>query len=385
MRVLYITHSIEMGGASVAIINLLAHLTKKGIYPMVTCPTEGSFSERLKEMDIPVKTIGNPLEIYPKIYSWRSYIKYPYSLLLMLLRRHSAYKKLCSCIETFHPDIIHTNVGPIHIGYFAARKYNIPHVWHIREYQKEDFNMNPFPSMKSYIDMLHNERNHCITITKDVFKHFRLNEAKDTMIYDGVIDKDKIKTFNTKKQPYILFVGRLSDAKGTKDLISAYNEYAKNGGSYNLCLAGKGDECYLKECISLLDKKNRSKVNFLGECKHSNIYQLMYDAAVFVVPSRNEGFGFITAEAMFNGAIVIGKNTGGTKEQFDNGLTLTGSEIGFRYNNDNELIELLVKSEHMANDVYKNIIVNAQNVVCELYDMQTQSEKILNFYKNIIS
>ena len=228
MRVLYITNSIGMGGASVAIINLLAHLTKKGIYPMVTCPTEGSFSERLKEMDIPVKTIGNPLEIYPKIYSWRSYIKYPYSLLLMLLRRHSAYKKLCSCIETFHPDIIHTNVGPIHIGYFAARKYNIPHVWHIREYQKEDFNMNPFPSMKSYIDMLHNERNHCITITKDVFKHFRLNEAKDTMIYDGVIDKDKIKTFNTKKQPYILFVGRLSDAKGTKDLISAYNEYAKS-------------------------------------------------------------------------------------------------------------------------------------------------------------
>ena len=139
MRILYITNSIGMGGASVAIINMLTHLIQQGIIPMVTCPAEGFFSNELKKMGIPVKFIGNPLEIYPKINSWRSYIKYPYSLLQLIWKRHSAYKKLCSCIEYFKPDIIHTNVGPIHIGYLAAKKYGIPHIWHIREYQKEDF------------------------------------------------------------------------------------------------------------------------------------------------------------------------------------------------------------------------------------------------------
>lgn len=88
---------------------------------MVTCPAEGLFSNELKKMGISVQFIGNPLDIYPKINSWRSYIKYPYSLLQLICKRHSAYKKLCSCVEYFKPDIIHTNVGPIHIGYLVAK------------------------------------------------------------------------------------------------------------------------------------------------------------------------------------------------------------------------------------------------------------------------
>ena len=45
----------------------------------------------------------------------------------------------------------------------------------------------------------------------------------------------------------------------------------------------------------------------------------MSKALALFVPSSFEGFGFITVEAMFCGCLVIGRNTGGTKEQFDNG------------------------------------------------------------------
>lgn len=38
-----------------------------------------------------------------------------------------------------------------------------------------------------------------------------------------------------------------------------------------------------------------------------------------IVPSPFEAFGLITAEAMFNKCLVIGRDTAGTKEQFDNG------------------------------------------------------------------
>lgn len=61
-----------------------------------------------------------------------------------------------------------------------------------------------------------------------------------------------------------------------------------------------------------------SQVVFLGMRK--DIYSLMKDAMALIVPSYWEGFGFITTEAMFNGCLVIGRNTSGTKEQFDNGL-----------------------------------------------------------------
>lgn len=385
MKVLYVTNSIGMGGASVALINILEFLMQNNITPLVTCPAAGSFSNKLKKMNIPCFVIGNPLEIYPQIYSWKSYIKYPYSLLILILKRHFAYKKLCSCIEKFNPDIIHTNVGPIHIGYLAAKKYNIPHIWHIREYQKEDFGMHPFPSMHIYLKRIHDKSNHCICITKKIFEHFKLNPSKDKVIYDGVINKQDAPILNKNKKPYIFFAGRLQDAKGIKDLLYAYNQYALNNGIYDLYIAGNGSKKYISECMDIIDSKIKNKIFFLGECQHKAVYKYMYEASVFVVPSRNEGFGFITAEAMFNGTIVIGKDTGGTKEQMDNGKTLVNEEIAFRYINLHDLIELLFKVQNLTSDLYINITKKAQNVVCELYDKENQSKKINEFYLKIKS
>lgn len=383
MKVLYVTNSVGMGGDSVALINILEYLTKDNVTPLVTCPAVGTFSDKLKKMNIPFVVIGSPLEIYPHIYSWRSYIKYPYSILRLILKRHFAYKKLCSCIEQFKPDIIHTNVGPIHIGYLAAIKYGIPHIWHIREYQKEDFDMSPFPSMNIFLKRIHDKHNHCVCITKGIFKHFKLDSTKDRVIYDGVIEKNDVKPINKNKVPYILFAGRLEEAKGIKELLYAYNQYALKGGKFNLYIAGKGDDNYKKECLHILTDRTKGKVRLLGECEHSKIYGLMYDAMALVVPSRNEGFGFITAEAMFNGTVVIGKDTGGTKEQMDNGQEVTKSEIAYRYTEPQDLVNLLFKVENLTANLYLDIASKAQKVVCELYDKQCQSKKIGNFYNSI--
>lgn len=384
MKVLYITNSVGLGGASVALLNILEYVTMYGVTPLVTCPAAGKFSEKLKEKGIPFVIIKNQLEVYPHIHSWKSYLKYPYSLSKLLLKQYFAYKKLCTCIHKFQPDIIHTNVGPIHIGYLAAQKYDIPHIWHIREYQLEDFNMHPFPSVNKFLKRIHNKNNHCICITKNIFKHFKLDPLKDRVIYDGVIDKKRITPINKNKNNYILFAGRLEEAKGIKELIYAYNKYAQNGGKYDLYVAGKGNEKYKKECLHLLQKQIRDRILFLGECEHKKIYELMYNASVFVVPSRNEGFGFITAEAMFNGTIVIGKDTGGTKEQMDNGKDITGKDIAFRYINSQDLTNLLFKVQDLSNDIYLNITKNAQQVVCKLYDKESQSKKIIEFYTQII-
>lgn len=384
MKILYITNSIGMGGASVALLNILPHLIKSGIEPYVLYPRYGEFSSKLNELEIKNNILYNPLEIYPKINGIKSFLKFPYRLIKLILNIKKSYYLLCKYVEDFKPDIIHTNVGPIHIGYKVAKRYNIPHVWHIREYQIEDFSMYPFPSMKKFKKYLHNNDNRCICITKNIFNHFLLDTNKDIVIYDGVINKNHANTFYDNKQPYILFAGRLSDAKGLKDLIKVYNKYVKDKGIYDLYIAGNGEQTYIEECKSLLEESILSKVHFLGEQNHDNIYKLMYHASIFVVPSKNEGFGFITAEAMFNGTIVIGKNTGGTKEQFDNGLKLTGKEIGFRYNNEIELLNILYKCQNINKKEYEEITQRAKFVVCKLYDVETQTNKIIQLYKNII-
>lgn len=377
MKVLYITNSVGMGGASVAILNILSILTNYGVEPFVLYPKPGAFSKCLDELCIRNASIGNPMEIYPYNLNIKDYLKFPYRILRLIHKRDNAFKKLCYYIDLFKPDIIHTNVGPIHIGYKASKKYNIPHIWHVREYQKEDFNMHPIPSLKRYVKRLHDPSNHCICITKEIFNHFKLDAEKDVVIYDGVIDKNYRPEINRNKQKYILFAGRLEDAKGIKTLISAYLKYRTNGGGLSLYIAGKGNPDYVRECRNMIPDIYINNILFLGQ--RDDVYDLMYNAHIFVVSSRKEGFGFITAEAMFNGTIVIGRNTGGTKEQFDNGVELFGQEIAYRYNTEDELVTLLLKLER---EIDYNKIEMAQDVVCKLYDIETQTLKILDIYNN---
>ena len=243
--------------------------------------------------------------------------------------------------------------------------------------------MSPFPSMNIFKKRIHDANNHCICITKDIFLHFNMAISKDKVIYDGVIDKGLVQPFNETKKKYILFAGRLEDAKGCKELIKAFNIYAKKSGLYDLLIAGVGNKKYIEECKILMDNKIQNRVHFLGAVSHEEVFRLMYDASIYVVPSRNEGFGFVTAEAMFNGTIVIGKNTGGTKEQFNNAYDLTGEDIAFRYNTDEQLPQKLLECENLQKKHYMQLAIKGQQVVCELYDIATQSKKICDFLMHL--
>ena len=107
----------------------------------------------------------------------------------------------------------------------------------------------------------------------------------------------------------------------------------------------------------------------------------MRGALALVVPSRFEGFGFITVEAMLNGCLVIGNNTAGTKEQFDIGKRQTGSEIGLRYDN---AFELQVLMNRALEEDFREMKENARRVVLQNYTIEKNAEDILCLYKKIL-
>ena len=124
----------------------------------------------------------------------------------------------------------------------------------------------------------------------------------------------------------------------------------------------------------------KDSVVFLGEI--TNVYEWMARARTLVVPSRFEGFGFITAEAMLNGCFVVGRNTAGTKEQFDKCLESTGMECGFRFMDEDGLYDgLLYAVEH---DTSKQCRL-AQSVVMENYSLEKHCAKVEDYYKRVLS
>jgi len=385
MKLLFITHTSGLSGSSVALFNLIKELKElKDINCLyVVFPKKGIFATRLEELGINCIFLNNYyLTIYPPSKTYRQKVTYIYQLARMLYKNLNAEMMLCKTVRQIQPDIIHSNVGPLDIGYNVAKKLGISHVWHLREYQDLDFNLHFFPSKLRFNKMQQSSFSHSIAITKGVFDYWHLNNTKDVVIYDGVIPSEE-HNYIAAKENYFLFVGRIEEAKGIKNLLNAFAKFCNTHSTYSLYIAGTGVDSYINECRELVKElRIVDRVKFLGYI--NGIGKYMEKALALIVASRFEGFGFITAEAMYNHCLVIGKNTAGTKEQFDVGLNELGKEIGFRFEFEYELLAVLETVIALPEDKYKDISSRAYSIVRMKYALEKHATEVRELYVKIL-
>lgn len=115
----------------------------------------------------------------------------------------------------------------------------------------------------------------------------------------------------SKNKNIVLFVGRLVEVKGVKELIRA-SSYIKK--STQLLIIGDGP---LSEFVEKSAKKN-SQITFIGKVPNNELPKYYSAADLLVIPSTHEeGFGRVTIEALSCGLPVIGSNRGGIKESIN--------------------------------------------------------------------
>ena len=143
------------------------------------------------------------------------------------------------------------------------------------------------------------------------------------------------------------------------------------------------DNNYIKYINRYIKEANiGNNILFLGEIKE--VEPVLHNAKAIIIPSCFEGFGRVMPEAMFYGCLVIGRNTGGTKEQMDNGKCLTGKEIAQSFNTEEQLAEqLLTVSTAQAKD-FDPIRERAFQTVNTLYTTEAMVENVYQFYQDII-
>lgn len=379
MKVLYIAHSAEMQGAGFALLNMLQGVLRYKVIPYVLVPSEGTLTITLKKMGIPFLVIPFYNAIYPRLNATlRDIVLFVPRLFRILIYNKLAERKLYMFLKNNQMNIIHSNTGVIHFGAKVAAQLSIPHVWHIREYQKLDFGYRAFGGFDGMKKRLSNSNNHVIAITKGVFDYFKLKQSKDIVIYDGVfMDTNEIK-IRMNKCNYLLFVGALIKGKGVFCALSAFEEIARRDLNIELWFAGEGKKAF----VNAVEKSPfKSRIKLLGF--RTDIYELMSNAKALLVPSFFEGFGFIVVEAMLNGCIVIGRNEAGIKEQFDNGFQKTGQEIGLRFECQQELVSQI---KYVCNTPFEDflpMIKAAQNVILN-YSIDQNVKQIMSFYKTIL-
>lgn len=393
-KILYVQSDSKLNGSGKALLNLIISI--KDQYEIEVFLPDANDELGIKLKAIGIKCIGSPFALrwYPKFKrTWKIYknLRPLRNFLLGLIEETSAMKVLEKEVIKFKPDIIHTNVGPVDIGFKIAYKHGIPHVWHLREYQDLDFGVRYFPTKKTFLSMIHSNSTRNISITKGIFDHFNLEQGKDYVIYDGVIDENTILQYSDKSPiegKYFLYVsGAISEKKGATNVLISFSQFAKEDKNSKLVYVGLyyQRDVYFQKLKAIIKKEAlEGRVLFLGRKSTSEVYNIMYHASAFLMLSKSEGFGFTTAEAMFNHCLVIGRNTAGTKEQFDNGLSFSGNEIGLRVNNVKDTIEAMkwVLQPCHSEEINK-MKASAKKTVEHFYTYQKYSRSISRIYENI--
>lgn len=391
MKVLYIASGTGMaGGATKSFISMILQVRSHGVEVEVICPDSNGLTKWLEQNGIKTHvvnfrhsklphfdTIGNKIKWLPRLLHdfWINY------------RAKSAVQKIA---EKVAPDIIHENSSVLNVGFEAAKKLGIPDIIHIREYGDLDFGMK----LPGRAKRLSDSNTYTISITKDIRKYLDQDKCDQSIqIYDGIMSASDFR-LNINKERWLLYAGRVENAKGIDILLEVYTEYAEeleNPLPLYVC-GGYGDLQYFEKMKKIVGNKGLdSKVVWMGE--RDDLADFMYRTAATIVPSRFEGLGRILPEAMANGSLCIGHSTGGTKEQMENGYDFTGGTIAISYTEKAQLKETLLKltknyddgTAFLPDGEYMKMITRAQDAVREYFSVERFGDKIMEFYDTVLN
>lgn len=355
MKILYIIDSLGVGGAEVLLKNTLLELQKHNFEITVyTLQRTNSFVEKeLENTNINI------------IYNDKSFYSFSHIFAIKSLLQKSKF------------DVIHVHLFPaqlwVALALWLANTKNTlrvttEHNTHNRRWGKFQW---------KYIDFLmYNSYHKIITISnatqKKLIKWQPKISHKCQLIYNGIpttqfkiIKKRPAGVFN------LLTIGRLDTQKGHSFLLDVLSQLKSK--KWHLHLLGEGP--LLDSLVIKAQRLNISEnISFHGF--KANISEYFDQTTLYVQPSKWEGFGIATLEAMNAGLPVFASDVEGLNEVVSGaGILLPygeteawANQLDALMKNPKELAELSLKSQQQAQEfsLEKHI-----NNLLELYNFKS--------------
>ncbi len=213
---------------------------------------------------------------------------------------------------------------------------------------------------------------------------------KKIYVVPYAVDHETFHPIKGEREKIILFTGRLEVRKGVHILLKAFKKIAPKIPEYKLLLLGhdtetftlNGEKLFFKEYLkrtNLLDGIE-DRVIFGGRVEREELPKYFSKANFAVFPSvKFENFPFACLEGMSCGRGVIGTNSGGMAEMIEDGKS------GFVVEPENvdqlaEKMLILAKDEKLQEEFGKR----SREIILERYSLESQSERILNYFKKVI-
>lgn len=183
-----------------------------------------------------------------------------------------------------------------------------------------------------------------------------------------------------KSKKTILFLSRIHRKKGIEILISSWELLDDNiKESWNIKIAGNGDENYINQLNSLIQGKGLSEsITIIGAKFGSEKITAYHEADLFVLPTYSENFGIVIAEALCCGVPVI--TTEGTPwdvlERYNAGRWVAIGENALK----EALENLMCKTDEEREAMGKN----GRKLIEEKYSIESVAERFILLYQWIL-
>lgn len=356
----------------------------------------------IKKLNFKKRSIGNSLEKFPKIFF-----------------NFEARRNISKLLDDFKPDLVHFQntyyyISPSIIG--PIKKRGIPIVQTVHDFQPISPNVvmyhdgniceitrkhNYFKSIAhrcvkgSYIASLmaavtiwfQNLGNYYQAsiykfISPSVFMYKKMNEygyKKSKLInIRNFLNKDFHKYKPSKRVgKYVLYFGRLCDAKGLFLIIKA----ASRVPEIPIKLAGNFEDIYTeKKAKTLIKELNVKNVTFTGFKEGKKLITLIKNSAFTIVPSMwYENQPYSVMESFALGKPVIASNLGGIPEMVVNGKN------GFLFAPGNEKdFSLMIKKLWLNTNLIKKTGENAKKYSLKTFSPELHYEKLINIYNSAL-
>lgn len=288
INIAYIIPSLDIGGSEKKVIELASNLDKDKFRPIIiTITKEGRLSETAKDLGVPVLCTNK---------------KSKFDIFVI--------KRIRKILKAEKIDIVQVFTQTAKLwGRLASNKQIVIST-------EESLFRNSF--LDRFFEKLFKKKTNLIicnskSTLESALSKTKLEKSKYEVIYNGIdvnpFIPNKKKTNNSIIN--LATVARLDQRKDLPTLFKALKILKEEGFIFIYNLAGLGPE---EESLRRLSKEYQldEHINFLGFL--DNVNEFLNKQDIFILPSKEEGFGNAVIEAYAAKVAVITSNAGGLKE-----------------------------------------------------------------------
>jgi glycosyltransferase involved in cell wall biosynthesis len=324
MRVAFVSHTGELGGAELALLELIDGLLERGVECRVVLPDPGAFADALEARGVPTRILPFAWWIAEdgRVPRWRRGLK--------TVSHPIAALAIARQLRRWRCDVVCTNTIAICAGALAARLARRPHVWLVHEFGEADHGMTFDIGRDRAIRLMDRLSAAFVMNSGAVAESFRpgLTPGKTSVISYAVAVPEAEEGDVAAADPFAgapadafrcVMVGRLHESKGQHVAIRALGDLARRGIDARLLLVGDGPATVRDRLRAEAEEAGvADRVLFHGYS--NNPTALIRAADALLMCSRAEAFGRVTIEACKVGRPVVGARSGGTPELVRHGF-----------------------------------------------------------------